>query len=122
MPDAPKYVVPPTAAEECYDIVWVLGGLLSDPVKILKAIYGQYQGSLVILLDLGSLAIRSGESGKSVWDRLHGMVRCLKLTLRHPAKGSLRLVVLPPHCTPWGQRVGIAPAAVHPCDQTCPGR
>ena len=96
MPDAPKYVVPPTAAEECYDIVWVLGGLLSDPVKILKAIYGQYQGSLVILLDLGSLAIRSGESGKSVWDRLHGLVRCLKLTLRHPAKGSLRLVVLPP--------------------------
>ena len=103
MPDAPKYVVSPTAAEECYNIVWVLGGLLSDPAKVLKAIYGQYQGSLVILLDLGAMAIHSGESGASVWDRLHDLVRCLRVSLRHPQKGSLRLIVLPPHGTPWRQ-------------------
>ena len=96
MPDAPKYVVPPTAADECYDIVWVLGGLLSDPARILKAIYGSYQGNLVICLDLGALAISSGESSASVWDRLHDLVRCLKASLRHPQKGGLRLVVLPP--------------------------
>ena len=74
----------------------MLGGLLSDPAKVLKANYGQYQGSLVILLDLGALAIRSGETGASVWDRLHDLVRCLRVSLRHPQKGGLRLIVLPP--------------------------
>ena len=85
--NAPKYAVPPTAAEECYDIVWVLGGLLYDPAKILKAIYGSYQGNLVICLHLG-------ESSASVWDRLHVLVMLLKVSLRHANKGGLRLVVL----------------------------
>ena len=92
--NAPKYAVPPTAAEECYDIVWVLGGLLYDPAKILKAIYGSYQGNLVICLHLGALTISSGESSASVWDRLHVLVMLLKVSLRHANKGGLRLVVL----------------------------
>ena len=96
LPGAPEYVVNPTAAEECYDTVWVLGGLMSDPAKILKAIYGSYQGSLVICLHLGALAIALGESGQSVWDRLWNLVRVLKHSLRNAHKGVLRLVVVPP--------------------------
>ena len=69
---------------------------MSDPAKILKAIYGTFQGDLLIFLHLGTLAISRGESSQSVRDRLYTLVRTLRSTLRHPGKGNLRLVVLPP--------------------------
>ena len=96
LPGAPQQEVSPTSAGECYDVVWVLGGLMSDPAKILKAIYGSFMGDLLIFLHLGTWAISQGESSHSVRDRLYTLVRNLRSNLRHPGKGNLRLVVLPP--------------------------
>ena len=88
--------VAPTAPAECYDTVWILGGLLSDPARILKALYGSYQGDLIFLIDLGTLAITRGESAFSVRDRLHNLGGFLKRNLRFPGKGETYYTILPP--------------------------
>ena len=97
LPGAQQEQVAPTATAECYDTVWILGGgLLSDPARILKALYGSYQGDLIFLLDLGTLAVTRGESAFSVRDRLHNLVGHLKRNLRHPGKGETYFTILPP--------------------------
>ena len=101
LPGAPLYMVAPTNAGECYDTVWVLEGLMADPGKIIRAIYGSNIDDLLIFLDLGTLAITQGESSSSVWDRL----LC-------PA----------PLCTPGRQRTGASSGTSKSTQQTCPCR
>ena len=57
----------------------MLGGLRSDPAKVIKSLYGSYVGELVIFLDLGTLAIKHGKSASSV------MVRLVQLFVANPA-------------------------------------
>ena len=96
LPGAQQEPVAPTAPAECYDTVWILGGLLSDPARILKALYGSYQGDLIFLIDLGTRAITRGESAFSVRDRLHNLGGFLKRNLRFPGKGETYYTILPP--------------------------
>ena len=39
---------------QCWDSLVLLGGLGSDPFKIIQAIYGSFQGDLALILDLGT--------------------------------------------------------------------
>ena len=95
-PSATTSEVNPTSPQECWDTVWVLGGLMSDPAKIIKSLYGSFVGELVIFLDLGTLAIKHGESASSVMDRLVQLCGYLVNSLRFKAKGNTRVLVLPP--------------------------
>ena len=95
-PGVPHEISPPVSPGECWDRVWILGGLRSDPSRVLKASYANVQGELVFLLDLGAVSIEQGESAFSVRDRLWGLVRFLKESLRNPAKGATRVICLPP--------------------------
>ena len=70
---------------------------MSDPAKVLKSLYGSYVGELLIFLDLGTLAIKHGESASSVMDRLVQLSGFLVNSLRYKAKGDTRVLVLPPH-------------------------
>ena len=83
--------------------MWVLGGLMSDPAKIIKSLYGSFVGELMIFLDLGTLAIKHGESASSVMDRLVQLCGYLVNSLRFKAKGNTRVLVLPPSFI-WGTR------------------
>ena len=95
-PSATTTEVNPTSPQECWDTVWVLGGLMSDPAKIIKSLYGSFVGELMIFLDLGTLAIKHGESASSVMDRLVQLSGYLVNLLRFKAKGNTRVLVLPP--------------------------
>ena len=96
LPSAPQVEIQKVSPEQCWDSVWVLGGLRADPFKVLKAIYGNYQGGLVVLLDMGTLPVMHGESAASVNTRLIALEQRLVQGLRHSAKGSTRVLVLPP--------------------------
>ena len=96
LPSAPQVEIQKVSPEQCWDSVWVLGGLRADPFKVCKAIYGNYQGSLVVLLDLGTLPVMHGESAASVNTRLIALEQRLVQSLRYSAKGSTRVLVLPP--------------------------
>ena len=96
LPSAPQVEISQVSPEQCWDSVWVLGGLRADPYKVIKAIYGTFQGSLVLLLDLGTLPVMHGESADSVRSRLIGLEMRLMHSLRYNAKGKTRVLVLPP--------------------------
>ena len=49
-PGVPHEISPPVSPGECWDTVWVLGGLRSDPSRVLKASNANAQGELVFLL------------------------------------------------------------------------
>merc|ERR1712212_1257233 len=93
LPSAPQVEIQKVSPEQCWDSVWVLGGLRADPFKVCKAIYGNYQGSLVVLLDLGTLPVMHGESAASVNTRLIALEQRLVQSLRYSAKGSTRVLV-----------------------------
>ena len=96
LPDSGAVVTPSVAPHQCWDRVWVLGGMRADPYKVLKGIYGTYRGSLKILLDMGTLPVVHGESASSVITRLNVLVADLKKSLRLWALGSTQVIVLPP--------------------------
>ena len=96
LPGADHEHIPWVSPEQCWDSVWVLGGLLSDPFKVLQAIYGLHHGGLVFLLDLGTLPLVTGESASSVFTRLNELVYKLVQSLRSRNKGYTRVFVLPP--------------------------
>ena len=84
------------APGQCWDTVWLLGGLRSDPFKVLQSIYGSFHGGLMLLLDLGTLPMVTGESALSVFTRLNELVIKLVQSLRPRLKGYTQVLVLPP--------------------------
>ena len=73
-----------------------MGGLRSDPYKVLKGIYGTYKGSLKLLLDMGTLPVVHSESASSVITRLNVLVAELRKSMRLWALGPTQVIVLPP--------------------------
>ena len=54
LPSAAKVEIPKVSPVQCWDSLVLLGGLGSDPFKIIQAIYGFFQGDLTLILDLGT--------------------------------------------------------------------
>ena len=96
LPGSAAVATHPVAPHQCWDTVWILGGLRSDPYKVLKGIYGTYKGSLKFLLDMGALPVVHGESASSVITRLNALVSELKKSLRLWALGPTQVIILPP--------------------------
>ena len=96
LPDSAAVVTPKVPSYHCWDTVWVVGGFAADPFSVLKGIYGTYQGSLKVLLDLGTLPVVRGESATSVITRLNELADRLKNSLRLWSKGPTQVFVLPP--------------------------
>ena len=96
LPDIAPVDIPWVSPQQCWDSLVLLGGLMSDPFKVLQAIYGSFQGGLTILLDLGTQPIVHGESAASVITRLEELVMKLVQSLRRKTQGITRVLVLPP--------------------------
>ena len=94
--DTPVQPIPRVAAQEHFDMCWILGGLNSAPDQVLKSIYGNYQGRIVFLMDLGTHAVNSGVSAKSVMDQMHSLTRYLRQSMRNPNRGQTQVFFLPP--------------------------
>ena len=91
-----KVEIPKVSPAQCWDSLVLLGGLGSDPFKIIQAIYGSFLGDLTLILDLGTQPILQGESANSVIIRLEDLVRRLVQCLRKYAQGTTRVLVLLP--------------------------
>ena len=106
--------IPWVSPDQCWDSVWVLGGLLSDPFKVIQSIYGTFHGSLVLLLDLGTLPLVTCESASSVFTRLNELVYKLIHSLRSVNKGYTRVFVLPPVIHLGHERLALNQVAIGP--------
>ena len=82
--------------DECWDYVWIPGGLKGNAFEILKSIYASYAGPLQILLHLGTLAVEDKWTAESVMESLVALCGRLRGALRKPRKGLTGVLVLPP--------------------------
>ena len=79
------------------DVLLVPCGLQSDPLSIFEAVYGRHKGRLNIVVDLGTEAIKRGESVDSVVKQLMLVARALA-GLRPKSERANTRVLVPTLC------------------------
>ena len=75
------------------DVLLVLCGLQCDPLSIFEAVYGLHEGRLNVVVDLGTEAIKRGESVDSVVKHLMLVARSLAGLRPKSERANTRVLV-----------------------------